>query len=134
MMNERKAWLMPLALAECAQAQGRYLPALEQALRAIASQPSWVWPAHDRGLRNFRDRSFEVDLFAADGAHDLAQILYMLGDRLSPETRNQVNAALEARVFAPVRRSLTQGGPQGGPQGGREHWWLRANHNWTPSA
>lgn len=123
MMNDRKAWLMPLTLAECVEAQGRYLPALEQAMRAIASQPSWVWPAHDYGLRNFRDRSFEVDLFAADSAHDLAQILFMLGDRLSPETKAEVAAALEARVFAPIRQTLTRGG--------KAHWWLQAKHNWN---
>ncbi len=123
MMNARKAWLMPLVLAECTEGKSRYLPTLDKVLLELSNQPSWTWPAHDKSLRNFRNRNYEVDLFAADTAHDLAQTLYMLGDRLPTTTRSQVAAALEQRIFAPMRRSFARGS--------KDHWWLQANHNWN---
>ena len=123
MMNARKAWLYPLILAECATDTGRYLLAIERTLTELNDQPVWNWPAHDRGLRNFRNRDYEVDLVAADLAHDVAQALYMLGKKLSPAVRQKTLATLEQRVFGPVRRTIISGN--------RDHWWLRADQNWN---
>lgn len=122
MMNARKAWLYPLVLAECAEYAGRYLPALERALDRLLSQPTWTWPAHDAKLRNLRESRYEVDLLAADTALELAQTLYLLGERLQPATRARLAAALEVRVFAPLRASF---------KSGKDHWWLTAQHNWN---
>ena len=123
MMNARKAWLYPLVLAECVQWQGRYLGAIAQVLGELNTQATWTWPAHDKGLRNFRAHDYEVDLLAADTAHDVAHSLYLLGDALPAPLRQQTRATLEARIFAPVRRSLLSGG--------KDHWWLHADHNWN---
>ena len=123
MMNSRKAWLYPLVLAECAQWQGRYLPAIAQTLSELNAQPTWTWPAHDKGLRNFRLHDYEVDLLAADTAHDVAQSLYMLGDALDERVRRQSLATVEARIFAPMRNSFVRGG--------KDNWWLQADHNWN---
>ena len=123
MMNAHKAWIYPLALAECATWSGRYLPALQTALTEIDGQPSWTWPAHDAKLRNFRDHDFEVDLLAADTANDIAQALYMLGDRLAPDVRRRTLGELERRVFAPTRRTIRTGN--------RDNWWFTAEHNWN---
>lgn len=123
MMNARKAWLYPLVLAECVTNTGRYIPSIEKVLNELDEQPVWNWPAHDRNLRNFRNHDFEVDLLAADMAHDIAQALYMLGDRISPSVRRKTLFVMEQRVFGPVRRSLITGN--------KDHWWLHANHNWN---
>ncbi|WP_297510352.1 heparinase II/III family protein [uncultured Caulobacter sp.] len=123
MMNARKAWLYPLVVAECVEGKGRFLPAIQRAVAELDSQPTWTWPAHDRGLRNLRDQNFEVDLLAADTAHDLAQALYMLGDWLPPDLRQRTLSALNQRVFDPVRKSLVGAN--------RDHFWLRADHNWN---
>ncbi|MDB5801300.1 MAG: hypothetical protein JWL63_2239 [Rhodocyclales bacterium] len=123
MMNARKAWLYPLVLAECLEGKGRFVPAIERTLMELDTQPTWTWPAHDATLRNFRRHDYEVDLLAADTAHDLAQTLYMLGDQLAPTLKQQTMVALEARVFAPMRRSFVDGG--------KDHWWLQADHNWN---
>lgn len=122
MMNARKAWLYPLVLAECGEYAGRYLPAIERALDGLLSQPTWTWAAHDKDLRNLRQRKYEVDLLAADTAFDLAQTLYLLEARLQPATRERLRAALEKRVFAPLRASFANGA---------DHWWLQADHNWN---
>jgi hypothetical protein len=122
MMNARKAWLYPLIIAECVQAQGRFLPAISNTLRELVQQPSWTWPAHDRDLRSFEKRDFQVDLNGADLAHELSQTLYLLGDWLAPELRAQVLATMRTRIFEPVKKSLTTG---------RDHTWLRVDHNWN---
>lgn len=123
MMNARKAWLYPLVLAECAQWQGHYLPAIERTLTELNTQATWTWPAHDKGLRNFRRHDYEVDLLAADTAHDVSQSLYMLGDALNANVRRQTMATLESRIFAPMRNSFMRGG--------KDNWWLQADHNWN---
>ncbi|HEX5126629.1 MAG TPA: hypothetical protein VFW00_07800 [Rhodocyclaceae bacterium] len=122
MMNARKAWLYPLVLAECVEDKGRYLSTIEQVLTQLDMQPTWTWPAHDTKLRNFHDHNYEVDLMAADTAHDVAQTLYMLGDKLSPAIRAKTMATMEARIFAPLRRSFA---------GSKDNWWLQADHNWN---
>jgi hypothetical protein len=123
MMNARKAWLYPLVLAECVAGAGRYLRAIERTLGELDDQPTWTWPAHDAALRNFLHHDYEVDLVAADTAHDIAQALYMLGDKLPPALRTRTLDALNLRVFAPVRRTLATGD--------RDNSWLRADHNWN---
>lgn len=123
MMNARKAWLYPLVIAECLGNKGRFLPAIERTLTELNTQPTWTWAAHDKGLRNFRNRDYEVDLLAADTAHDIAQALYMLGDAISPAVRQQTRAELEARIFAPLRRTFATGN--------KDNWWLKADHNWN---
>jgi hypothetical protein len=123
MMNARKAWLYPLVIAECASWDGKYLKAIAQTLEELDRQPTWTWPAHDKGLRNFRLRQFEVDLLAADTAHDIAQTLYMLGDRIDPALRALTTTALEQRVFGPMRKRFVSGGS--------DHWWLKADRNWN---
>jgi len=123
MMNARKAWLYPLVLAECAQGKGRFLPAIETTLTGLVEQPTWTWPAHDRSLRSVRDHNYEVDLMAADTAHDVAQAVYMLGDWLAPDLRERVQRALNERVFQPLRKSLSGSN--------KDHWWLHADSNWN---
>lgn len=123
MMSARKTWIYPLVLAECVEYKGRFLPSIERTLTELSSQPSWTAPAHDTGQRNFKSRNYEVDLFAADLAHDLAQTLYMLGEKIKPEVRQKALAELEARVFAPLRRTFAEGG--------NDNRWLKLNNNWN---
>jgi len=123
MMNARKAWLYPLVIAECVDGQGRFLPAIERTLTELVDQPTWTWPAHDRSLRNVRDHHYEVDLMAADTAHDLAQALFMLGDSIKPELRRKTQLVINERVFEPLRKSFSTGN--------KDNFWLHADHNWN---
>jgi len=124
MIKRRQARLYSLALAECATWQGRYLPALEQALSSIVAQPTWTVPASDPNLQNFRDHDYEVELNGAGLANDIAQILYLFGDRLPRPLRQTTLRALEARIFSPVRKTLESGGD------GRNAW-LTLPNNWN---
>jgi len=123
MMNARKAWLYPLTIAECVEGKGRFISAIERTLMELDEQPTWTWPAHDRTLRNLRDRNYEVDLMAADTANDLAQALYMLGDWIGPELRKRTLSALNERVFESLRKSFSGAN--------KDNFWLRADHNWN---
>lgn len=115
MIRARAAWLEPLVTAECVENKGRFLHAIARTLAAYIAEPSWTLPAHDAGMENFNRRKSTVDLRAAAFAADLAQTLYLLGDRIPRELREKSEAALNQRIFAPVRRSL---------QTGEGHWWL----------
>jgi hypothetical protein len=123
MMNARKAWLYPLTVAECVEGKGRFMPAIERTISQLLEQPTWTWPAHDRTLRNLRVHNYEVDLLAADTAHDLAQALYMLGDWLRPDLRRRVLLVMNERVFDPLRKSFSGAN--------KDNFWLHADHNWN---
>ncbi len=122
MLRARTGRLYPLVIAECLEDRGRFLPAIQTALHEYASQPTWTLPAHDRDLNCFHGKAYNVDLGSSMFAVELAQTLYLLGDKLPPASRREVMAALETRVFAPVRDSLHTK---------RGNWWLRSTNNWN---
>ncbi len=122
MMAARKAWLYPLVLAECASWQGKYSAAIRMTLRELATQPAWAGSATDPTMRGINVGNWYQDLMSTALAHELAQALYLLGDRVDADTRALVTAALETRVFQPVRRTLVDG---------FNSWWLTVSHNWN---
>ena len=52
-LGQRHSRLAQLVLAECLENRGRFLPAINATIRAIATEKSWTLPAHDRNLKNF---------------------------------------------------------------------------------
>ena len=127
MIRNRTAWLEPLVTAECLEDRGRFLPVIIRTLESYVKEPCWTLPAHDDGLVNFRQLDSTVDLRSAAFAADLAQTLYLLGDRIPPDLRSKVMATLEKRIFSPVRESLHTGSG---------HWWLGSQsepirNNWN---
>ena len=122
MMNDRLAWLSPLVWAECIENKGRFIPLIEKVLLELTQQKAWTLPAHDADLGNFNNKEFTVDLAAASNGFEYAQALFMLGDKLSSETKQIVIAKLYERLFNPVKKSLLTG------QG---HTWLSRTNNWN---
>ena len=122
MLNVRSRWLSMLVLAECFENEGRFLPVIEQVLRAYVEQPTWTLPAHDRSLTNFRRTRYEVDLVSALFSRNLAQAVYLLDDKLAPDLRLAVLAALRERIFDPVLASLKTG---------KGNVWLNWENNWN---
>ncbi len=122
MMAARKAWLYPLVLAECASWQSKYTAAIRSTLRELATQPAWAGSATDPTMKGINFGIWYQDLMSTALAHELAQALYLMGDRVDPDTRALVTAALETRVFQPVRRTLVDG---------YNSWWLTVSHNWN---
>jgi len=127
MMRARDGWLYPLAMAECIENKGRFLPQIREVLLEYVKQPTWTLPAHDGDLGNFQKRRYSVDLSSSAMAAQLAQAIYLLGEKLDSETKEKVLSALNERVFSPVRESLRTG---------KGNWWLGSTsrpvqNNWN---
>jgi len=95
-----------------------FVPAVEEAVRAICAEPSWLLPAHDRSLENYRGKTVEIDLNSAATSWNLALTYYWLGDKLSPDTRDLIRRELERRTFAPFEGYAKRGQPK--------LWWATA--------
>jgi hypothetical protein len=115
--------LRPLVVAECLENRGRFLPAIEETVRAYCGDKSWTLPAHDRKLNVFRGRSMEVDLFSSELSWNLATTCYWLGDKLRPEVRQLVRRELDRRTFKPYLDAVLHGG--------HGAYWHVATSNWN---
>ncbi|MEO6521540.1 MAG: hypothetical protein ABIN91_07680 [Mucilaginibacter sp.] len=123
MMGNRMAWLSPLVWAECLENKGRFVPTIQMVLTELVHQKSWSLPAHDKGKQNIEGRNYTVDLGAAGFAHNVAQALYLLDDKLSPQLRVDVLSQIDKHVFAPVLKSIATGN--------KDHYWLTVINNWN---
>jgi hypothetical protein len=122
MLNHRSEWLFPLVMAECLENRGRFLPKVNATLEAYCQERTWTLPAHDVKLDCFYGRKYLVELRSAAFAAELAQTLYLLGDKIDPAVREHVRSAMERRIFAPMREAFATG------QG---EWWLQGTNNWN---
>ncbi|MDO4629509.1 MAG: hypothetical protein Q4C70_10030 [Planctomycetia bacterium] len=120
--NARNRGMGRAVLAECFENQGRFIPRIEEHLKAYFADKSWVLPAHDRSLKNFKG-DYDVDLVSSDTAWNLATIAAILGDKLSAEVRAELDKQLEARCFTPFRNSVRTGKPK--------MWWIHGINNWN---
>jgi len=121
--NARRARIAVYTLAEGLENEGRFLPRLEEAIRSICEEKTWVMPAHDAYLHNIEGRIVQIDLGAAMFGFNLACSASLLGDRLSPEVRTLVREHLERRLFTPFRAMVE----------GRQNrmFWFQSTHNWN---
>jgi len=122
-LSQRQGRYPLLVLAECIENRGRFLPAIEESIRACCTDKTWVLPAHDRSLRNFRGETTEIDLRVANEAWNLATVDYWLGDKLSPAVRKLIDDELERRVFTSFESTLKTGTPRS--------WWIKGTNNWN---
>jgi len=112
-----------LVMAECFENQGRFLSGIADAIRSICGEKTWVFPAHDGGLRNFKGEVVEIDLNSSYYSWNMALAAYWLGDKLAPESRKLLAENLERRTFTPFTRMLSGQQPA--------IWWLTAKMNWN---
>ncbi len=121
--GRRRGRISDLALAECLENKGRFIPAFEDIIREICSERTWVMPAHDRSLTNFKGTSVDIDLGSSMLAWSIATADYLLADRLSPEVRELIRTNLEQRIFTPYTDMVL---------GKREvNWWMKTTNNWN---
>lgn len=112
-----------LVLAECIEDRGRFLPAIEEAIRAVCAMKTWVLPAHDRGLANFKGTRIDIDLWTAYVSWTLATADHWLGDKLSGDVRKLIRGELERRTFKPFENGIRTGKPR--------LWWITGTNNWN---
>lgn len=121
--ESRRGRIAVFTLAECLENKGRFIAPLEQTIAAICAERTWVLPAHDGKLQNFYGKTVDIELGSSMLAAELATADYLLGDRLSPATRNLIHENLERRIFAPYRAAVNGQRP--------EFWWMHADNNWN---
>ncbi len=121
--GQRRGRVSTLVLAECVENKGRFMPAFEEIVRALCAERTWVMPAHDAKLTNFRGESVDIDLGSSALGWSLATADYLLADKLKPETRRLIRDNLERRIFQPYRDMVA---------GKREkNWWMTGTNNWN---
>ena len=137
---ERRRRVIALVIAECMEAQGRFLDDILNGVWLICEESSWCVPAHigrQRAGSGLPDTTEPiVDLFAAETAAMLAWTLYLLGgalDTVSPLIRPRVQREIDARVLTPVLERDNFGWM--GFDGRRvNNWNPWINSNWLASA
>ncbi|MBN1247414.1 MAG: heparinase II/III family protein [Anaerolineae bacterium] len=128
----RRSALRDLVLAECVEAEGRFLDDIVNVIWATCEETYWGYPAHvdaqraGAGLPDVEEPT--VDLFAAETVALLAWTHYLLGDRLdtvSPLVRRRIGYETRRRVLGPCLAR-------------DDFWWMGfdpAGHgvnNWNP--
>lgn len=121
--GERRERIAAYTLAECVENQGRFLAPIAEAVAALASEKTWVMPAHDRNLANFSGKVVDIDLGSSGLAINLAMADTLLGDRLPAATRVLIRAQLDQRIFTPFRAMAAGERPA--------NWWLTTTNNWN---
>lgn len=124
MMRNRAGGLSQVTIAECLENKGRYIKSIEDGLKSIIDQKSWVSPRVDYDFINYNGKQYTIDLTSALYAHTIAQTLYLLGDKLNPELRKEAVEALYIRVFRPLRKIFDE-------QDTQYHSWLTGTNNWN---
>lgn len=132
---DRRRALCALAMAECAEGKGRFLPAVADYVLAICEEPAWQLPAHNSYRRDMGalplpdpDRPV-IDLFAAETGATLAVLHNVLGPQLE-EYSHGISERISAEVHRRVLHSYLTS----------HFWWMadtddpldRPTCNWTP--
>jgi len=122
MMQGRNNWLPQFVIAECLENKGNFIKMIEFVVNEWIQQKSWTLPSHDKDYVNYYGKRYDVDLNAAKMANYLSQTLYLLGNKLSPQTQENIKAALQVRIFDPVLETFKTK---------KNHWWLTTTNNWN---
>lgn len=94
---------------------------LEDIIWAICDEYTWSVTAHLRPeafTTKLENGSYMVDLFAAETAQALAEIVMLMGDKLHEIIRRRIALLLEERVFKRVLEDDS-------------FFWMHATHNWA---
>ena len=120
---ERRGRHAPRVIAECMENKGRFVAAVERLIDALAAERTWVLPAHDRELKNFKGTSTDIDLFSSAVGWNLATADFLLGDRLSPAARRTLRENVARRIVEPYRAMVAGTRPRNG--------WMTVTNNWN---
>lgn len=93
----------------------KFITELEEIIFDICNEYSWQLPAH-RPKDNWNRRD-DIDLFAAETGLYLAEIKYILGNRLNPVLVNRITMELEWRILKSFETYT--------------FWWEELKSNWA---
>lgn len=124
MMRNRAKGLSMLTIAECLENNGEFVKAVENGLKEILEQKSWVSPRVDYSFINYNGKQYTIDLTSALYAHTIAQTLYLLDGKIDKNLKAEAVAALYKRVFDPMLTIFNK-------QNAKYHSWLVGTNNWN---
>jgi hypothetical protein len=122
--HRRSERLSVLALAECLENQGRFLPAIQGLAESMLREPTWVLPHHDKDQLNISGRAVTVDLGSSGRGALLMTVRRIFADVLPPELTASIDRTVYERLLAPYRRCVESGRIAGGFN------WMLAINNW----
>ena len=122
--SQKYSRLWKLVLGECIENKGRFIAPLEELIRSICADPSWVLPAHDRNAEVYKGTATYADLTATDTSVELGLAVVWLGDKLSPEIRKLILDNVERRTFAPYEAAVKENKRLG-------MGWITTTNNWN---
>lgn len=104
---ERRGRLLALALDVLLEDTPGNKEALEDLIWEICNEYTWCLPAclphgFAAAINDRLKPECQVDLFAAETSHALAETLFLVGDRLNPWISYRVRTEVERRVFMPL--------------------------------
>lgn len=95
-----------------------YIEGLQNAVWAIADEFTWALPAHIAKDTEIADCKTQIDLFAAETAFTLAEILHMFRERLEPMVIKRIEFEVRNRVTEPYLNR-------------RQNSWDALENNWA---
>ncbi len=101
----------------------KFIEAAQREAEAILEEPTWVIPAHDKGLPNYRGEKTDVDLGVAMRGYTLATMGWWLDEKLPPDFTKKLKKELHRRVVEPYLKRI--GGDNSLCQ------WIGYNNNWV---
>lgn len=121
--KSRRSPIEELVLAECIENRGRFLPAIADRITTLCAERTWVLPAHDRDLQNFKGTTITIDLGSSALGLNLAMADYLVGDKLDPAVKQQLRARLQERILKPYSDMIHDRRPK--------DWWITGTNNWN---
>lgn len=79
----------------------KWIDGLSDIITAIVGEFAWTFPAHVDKSLSYKELYEHIDLFAAETAGSLSEILYLLSDRLPLHVVDMVKANLKERIIEP---------------------------------
>ncbi|HEY0828937.1 MAG TPA: heparinase II/III family protein [Bacilli bacterium] len=101
---ERRKKLSAYAILSLVYGEANHISALEDILWAICDEFTWSLPAHLGGCSLVGDRAdnprCRIDLFAAETAFYLAEIVHLLEDKLADMVVHRIRYEVNERIFS----------------------------------
>ncbi|MCM3174817.1 heparinase II/III family protein [Paenibacillus sp. MER 99-2] len=117
---ERRGRIVALGVltASATSKNSTYVSLLEDLIWSVCNEHTWCLSAHIPPGEEANAYTW-IDLFAAETAQMLAEIIVMLGGIIDERVERRVRSEMERRIFAPLYRE------------DRTYGWERAEHNWS---
>ncbi|MBD5129823.1 MAG: heparinase [Ruminococcaceae bacterium] len=100
---KRRKFLTVYAMLSIMYGAPSHISRLEEIIGSVCGEECWALPAHVD--RNNKDWRITIDLFSAETAFSLAEIICLLKDRLSDGLQKQVRKEVFGRVIGPFEKS-----------------------------